>query len=237
MAGAPRRGRPRAFARDATNMSAPDGDVLLSGGFEALRPSTAQAEHDRIACWLHDGVLQVLEHLAAGNRGSATCGGCDELRHHAGLAAAELRAFIGTLVRAAPEFEEHLHDEVATAVSRSRHDADHEIELVFGATDGSLPGRRVEVLVSALREALTNARKHARARRVLVYCEESKGRALVRVADDGVGATTGELLRGFGVRLSIIGRMQGAGGWVRLNAPAGHGLVVTLGFGSPGLPL
>jgi two-component system nitrate/nitrite sensor histidine kinase NarX len=59
---------------------------------------------------------------------------------------------------------------------------------------GDLPRVPAEVTIQVMRivqEALTNVRKHARARRVWVRCEEDGGDLLVTVQDDGQGFDAG----------------------------------------------
>lgn len=191
-----------------------------------------ERERARILACLHDGPLQALERLAGGSARPIGCAECAEMRRIAGLAASELRDFIEAPSGASAA--EPLHQGVGLVVARARWVADHTIELVRGPTDGSVSGPPLEALLGALREALANVCKHAGAARAVVYCEESGGAALVEVRDDGVGATPDQLRRGFGIRNSVVGRMEAAGGWARVEpAPAG-GLVVTLGLGSTG---
>ena len=187
--------------------------------------AAVQAERQRIMRWLHDSPLQALEYVAA--EGWERPGAADPAEL-ARIAADELRRFI--LEGGEPEVIHSLIDAVGEVVDEARPRGTHRIELVRGPTDGASRGPAVQALVGSLREALTNAHKHSGASRVLVYCEEEDGHALITVRDDDAGAGPSEMESGFGVRHSIIERMNAVGGWARVErAAAAAGLVVSLG--------
>jgi signal transduction histidine kinase len=90
-----------------------------------------------------------------------------------------------------------------------------------------------EVRVIAYRicqEALTNARVHARARRVEVRLEEAKGGLLVTVADDGDGFDLDQVRstprRGHVGLTSMSERATMADGWCRVDSHPGQGTTV-----------
>lgn len=114
--------------------------------------------------------------------------------------------------------------EVAT---EARELAPHRIEVVMGRDDAVLPHPAVAGLAGALREALTNARKHAGASRVVVFCEDAGGNAVVSVRDDGVGAEPATLLSGRGVAESIVRRVEDVGGAVEISA-ASPGVMIVM---------
>jgi PAS domain S-box-containing protein len=98
-------------------------------------------------------------------------------------------------------------------------------------SDAHLP---TEVRVTAYRiaqEAISNARRHARARNLLVRIKDSRGGLLVRVSDDGLGFDTEghphlDMRPG---HLGIVGmreRAAMAGGWWRVDSAVGKGTVV-----------
>lgn len=69
-------------------------------------------------------------------------------------------------------------------------------------------------------ESITNAIKHAQARRIMVCGEESDGWLLITIADDGRGGAS--VSAGSGLR-GVIDRIRGIGGDLELDSPAGHG--------------
>jgi PAS domain S-box-containing protein len=69
-------------------------------------------------------------------------------------------------------------------------------------------------------EALTNAAKHADASSVNVMVSRANGRALVEVADDGVGGV--DQLKGSGLR-GLRDRVEALGGTLEIDSPAGVG--------------
>jgi PAS domain S-box-containing protein len=69
-------------------------------------------------------------------------------------------------------------------------------------------------------EALTNAAKHADASSVNVMVSRANGRAVVEVADDGVGGV--DQLKGSGLR-GLRDRVEALGGTLEIDSPAGVG--------------
>ncbi|HST43016.1 MAG TPA: ATP-binding protein [Conexibacter sp.] len=187
-----------------------------------------EAERAQTRAWLHDSVLQVLEYLASG--GYADEPDAHELARIAGDAASELRAFVEgeDPVRAAGGQGE-LCARLVAAVEEERVLAEHEIGLVFGEFETPVEGWAAEQLALAAREALRNARKHARATRALVTADVVAGAATVIVSDDGAGFVVGAVRHGgAGLRESIVGRLARAGGRASVRSRPGHGTRVTL---------
>jgi signal transduction histidine kinase len=191
-------------------------------GPEAGRSSTSEA-HEALLTRLHDTTLQVLEYIA--RRGDVDDAAfCQEIRVLAAREATALRE----LLEGSPDPPCALEREVRQIVEEARALADHEIRLVVGPTDDSVDGSQVGELAAAVREILTNARKHSGARMVTVYLEACDERALVTIKDDGVGADLDEVKLGLGLRRSVVARVVGAGGSVRINSAPGEGMLVTL---------
>ena len=69
-------------------------------------------------------------------------------------------------------------------------------------------------------ECITNAIKHAGARRITVHGEKASGSLRITVADDGQGGAC--VTAGTGIR-GIIDRVRGIGGDLELDSPVGHG--------------
>jgi signal transduction histidine kinase len=69
-------------------------------------------------------------------------------------------------------------------------------------------------------ESITNAIKHARARRITVTGERAGASLHITVGDDGLGGAS--ISAGTGIR-GVIDRVRAVGGEVRLDSPAGRG--------------
>jgi signal transduction histidine kinase len=78
-------------------------------------------------------------------------------------------------------------------------------------------------------EALTNAGKHAQARRLTVFVEPADGGGLFcSVKDDGTGFEAAATALGVGIDRSIVGRMAEIGGRAEVRSRPGHGTEVCL---------
>ncbi len=92
----------------------------------------------------------------------------------------------------------------------------------------SVPPAIQDACCEALREALTNARRHAQATAVLVRTDLRDGAVCVEVVDDGIGFDPGEASWGFGLTESIVGRLAEVGARATLTSTAGAGTTVSL---------
>jgi signal transduction histidine kinase len=89
--------------------------------------------------------------------------------------------------------------------------------------------RVVDRLAGAVREAATNAVKHAAATRLVVFAEvDDDGAVFVSVADDGRGFDAGAVAPGHGITGSIEGRVRELGGRVELVSRHGGGTEVRM---------
>ncbi|MBM6402534.1 PAS domain-containing sensor histidine kinase [Phycicoccus sonneratiae] len=79
-----------------------------------------------------------------------------------------------------------------------------------------------------LREALVNARRHARAAQVVVDLEERDGDVVLSVADDGVGGAVPNPDPGHLGMTSMATRAEDLGGRLRIESPPGGGTTVSL---------
>jgi signal transduction histidine kinase len=182
------------------------------------------AERARVRAWLHDTLLQQLEYIAAG--GYADDVDARELMRVAAGAATELRAY----VEGTPAGESTLVERLRRIIEDEQARVPYEIRLVFGEVDGTVDG---DDLADAAREALTNVRKHARASQVVISCHVTAGTGTVVVADDGIGFDPASTARGTGLRESIVGRMERAGGSAEIESAVGAGTRVTLKVHTP----
>ncbi|HWD11086.1 MAG TPA: ATP-binding protein, partial [Solirubrobacteraceae bacterium] len=178
-----------------------------------------EQERAELAAHLHDSVLQTLALIQKR---------ADDPREVAGLARRqerELRSWLqeGTK-RPRP-------DSVAGALERAAAEVEelHRVSIeVVTVGDGPLNGR-LEAVVQAAREAMTNAAKFASSERVDLYAEVAADRVEVFVRDRGVGfdpLTIPADRRG--VRDSIIARMERHHGHAAVHSALGHGTEVEL---------
>ncbi len=179
-------------------------------------------EREWVRGHLHDTALQILEFIAGNGFGTGLS--ADKIAHLAGGAARDLRRWLdageppGTQL--VPELE-HVTAEARTL--------DPGVRLVVGELGRQPTGEQVSALAGAVREAVTNARKHARASQVVVRVGTADdGRTKVTVTDDGVGFDPERVDGGLGLSRSIFGRMQRAGGSASLDRAPGGGTCVTL---------
>ena len=102
------------------------------------------------------------------------------------------------------------------------------VELI---TVGTCPlDGRSRAVVGAVREAMTNAAKHAEVRRVSVYAEVAEAEVFALIRDRGRGfdpATSGAPDRR-GIADSIEGRVQQQGGLAAVRSTPGEGTEVEL---------
>jgi PAS domain S-box-containing protein len=152
-----------------------------------------EVERRRIARELHDEALQDVTHALAlvGLRARTATGVAaapDELNRALRRIGQQLRGAIYDLRLGGEEhtpFPELLEALVATHRARAA-DSETELDLRDGVPAGPLGSTGIEVL-RILGEALTNARRHARAQRVRVHLWGSETTLYAEVSDDGPG--------------------------------------------------
>ncbi|MFT3887413.1 MAG: PspC domain-containing protein [Arachnia sp.] len=179
----------------------------------------AEARAD-MAAHLHDSVLQT---LALIQRQAADPAAVAQL---ARKQERELRTWLyGETTRAA-SLRSALREVAADVEGRFPVD----VELVcVGDADVDA---RVEALVMATGEAVTNAAKHSGAARIDVYAEVEDGHVEVFVRDRGKGFDPAVVPAGrMGVRESIMARMERYGGTATIRSEPGHGTEVRLEIG------
>lgn len=200
-----------------------DDDVV---GLDPVAATAREEERDWVRGHLHDTALQILEFIAGDGFGTGLS--ASKISRLAGGAAGDLRKWIdnGDARDGEPQLLPEL--EQVTAEARS---LDSRVELVVGHIGTPPTSDQVAALAGAVREAVTNARKHAKASSVIVRVETGPdGRTSVTVTDDGVGIDP-ELVasaKGLGVKGSIVGRMKRVGGHASLEGAPGGGTLVTL---------
>ncbi len=194
-------------------------------GIAGLDDPACAEEREWVRGHLHDTALQILEFIAGDGFGTGLPAA--KIARLAGGAAGDLQRWLDSVdTRPAKELLPEL--ELIAAQSR---ELDREVEVVVVEGAEAPTGRQVELLTGAVREAVTNARKHAHAQHVVVRVEcREDGRTAVTIRDDGVGMDLerAENGTGLGVQGSIVGRMTRAGGEASLEDAPGGGTLVTL---------
>lgn len=215
-------------------------DVLdLAGSFASQAAVTlvlaqARREHERLAVYedrdriardLHDLVIQRL--FAAG----MMLQGATRIAELPDAAAERVSRVVDELDETIKEIRQTifaLHEPIDGPSSGARGRVLREISqsaalLGFepsarfaGPVDSMLTDSVTDQLVAALREALTNAAKHAQARRVEVVVQIDSGQVVLVVQDDGVGIEASGPGRRSGVA-NISARAQDLGGSCRLE--------------------
>jgi PAS domain S-box-containing protein len=189
-----------------------------------------EAERSRIAQDLHDVVLQDLSYALQAVQLSQTMPQDGDLDIEPGDAVAALRRSVqglrnavyglnleatdgGTLVRSLESLVE-LH---------RRMDPEREVQLdVDERFPEELPEGLEKELLLIVREALTNARRHSGARRVLLAAGTSADKLWVEVSDDGRGFDPAEASAGMGTQgMRQRARMLGAD--LKIRSKPGEG--------------
>lgn len=182
-------------------------------------------EREWVRGHLHDTALQILEFVAGDGFGTGLSAA--QIAGLAGGAAHDLQRWVDCVDTSE---EPELLPELALITEQARR-LDPRVELVVGAIGTPPTSEQVEALVGAVREAVTNARKHANASHVIVRVEcDGDGRTAVTVCDDGIGIDVDQAqsATGLGVKGSIVGRMKRVGGHASLGDAPGGGTLVTL---------
>ena len=192
--------------------------LRLVRGLAAERAERIRSqERAEVAAHLHDSVLQTLALVQKR---------ADDPRAVASLARRQERDLRTWLNGATPD-----QDSLATALQRAAADVEDALEVEIEAvTVGDAPlDERLEALVAAAREALTNAGKFAGDKPISLYAEITPERVQVFVRDRGDGFELAAVPADRrGVRESIVGRMERHGGRAAIGSPGGSGTEVEL---------
>jgi signal transduction histidine kinase len=177
-------------------------------------------ERAEMAAHLHDSVLQTLALV------QKRAGDPDEVAKLARRQERELRSWLAGDEPARPG--ERLADALRAAAAEVEEHHGAQVEAVV-VGDAPLD-ERMEALVAATREALTNAAKFASASGpVRLYAEIEHGGARVFIDDRGPGFDPESIPDDRrGIRESIIGRMSRYGGRAEIRSEPGDGTEVEL---------
>lgn len=179
-----------------------------------------EAERADIAAHLHDSVLQTLAAIQQRSEPGSEI---------ARLARGQERDLREWLFRAAdgaePVDEEALEQELRTHAVALEANHPVRFEVISVGAQRAVP----EAIVAAAKEAMLNAAQHAGGE-VTVYVETGQRAVSIDITDRGPGLDLEQLPEGrMGVRESIQGRMQRAGGTAKIvPGPGGAGTAVRL---------
>jgi signal transduction histidine kinase len=200
----------------------------------AVRTAAVLEERRRIARDLHDGLAQEVAYMRRACKllldPSARNGDVAErIAAAAERAVAESRQVIAMLASPAAEPLEAMLERVARDQA-ARLGVDVELDLAPGV---SLDPARVEALVRITGEAVANAARHSRSRRVRIVLEVRGGRPFLQVIDRGIGfaaqRSTEPASGGFGLT-SMRERAAAVGAELRIRTRPGSGTRVEVSF-------
>ena len=196
-----------------------DADAELVG-FDPAERRAREDEREWVRGYLHDTALQILEFIAGDGFGTGLTAARSRISPagpRATCGAGSRRTTSRANVRLVPELEQ------VTAEARA---LDQGVRLVVGDIETEPTGEQVTALTGAVREAMTNARKHARASLVVVRVRERRRRAARRSRSPTTASAWISSARraaaGSASHGSIVGRMQRVGGHASLGPRPGR---------------
>jgi signal transduction histidine kinase len=186
------------------------------------------AERESLARQIHDSVLQALAYVH--KRGSELAARADvppaevaALATMAGEQEAELRNLISREPEEAPTGFASLR----AALEGAARSSSAKNVTVSSVGPIWLERATVDEVAAAVRQALENVARHARATKASVFAEQENGTVTVSVRDDGVGfAFDEESLKAsgkVGILKSIKGRVEEVGGEMTITSAPGAG--------------
>jgi signal transduction histidine kinase len=201
-------------------------DAIVAAGLETERQIRAEearrADEREQHRQLHDTVLSTLTMVAAG----AFAGSSSALTAQAARDLRVLQGLVGAPGPGAPAALTELAPKLTQAAA-SAGDLFVQLDLV----PVTLPARVADQLAACVGEALRNVEQHAGTGQAEVIVTGGAGWAVVKVTDRGRGFDpdlTPPSRRG--IRESITGRMQAAGGQAAVSSQPGAGTTVTVSW-------
>lgn len=175
-------------------------------------------EREDVAAHLHDSVLQTLALLQKNAHDPAAVATLARRQER------DLRAWMYGNPEAAS-------DTLAASLRSAAADVEdaHHVAVEVVAVGDAPGGPAVAALAGAAREAMVNAAKHARVDRVDVYVEVGGSQVVVFVRDRGIGFDPAGIADDrFGIRRSMVNRMERHGGSAEVRSAPGEGTEVRL---------
>jgi signal transduction histidine kinase len=204
--------------------------VLLAGGIDEIRSYwqriAVHEERRRLARDLHDGVAQELAFITTeAARHRATPEQLERIGAAAARALDESRRAISALTR---PLDQPLDEAVGLAAEEVAARTGAAVHLDLDPTVVVSPPVR-EALVRILREAVSNAARHANAETIDVVLARDRERLVLRVVDDGDGFVLEQGHDRFGI-VSMSERANAIGAQLSIASELGSGTTVELGI-------
>lgn len=182
------------------------------------RETTARhEERSRLAVQLHDSVLQSLHAIKVGSDDS------NQVRYLARRQERELR-------RTIEEFRSPYANSFKARLLQHRDEVEdlcRNLQIVEVIRDDRPMTSELEAALSAAREAMMNAAKHAGVSRVDLYSEIDAGEATIYVRDRGVGFSMSDSTPR-GLRMALSEPVGAVGGFVEIESRPGEGTEVKI---------
>jgi PAS domain S-box-containing protein len=213
-------------------------EILMSDGRDrrALLRRLIRAKEEeraRIASEIHDESIQMviavslrLQRLRLRLLDKGTRQILDEIQQALNLSLSHLRQLIFDL--RPPDLENGLGAAMRVYLEQMTPDTGIAYRL-NDRLSAHVPDSTAMLIYRNVREALANARKHARANAVLVEFLDIADGCLVRIVDDGVGYHPADIEDRPGGHLGLVlmrERAELAGGWCRIESSPGSGTTV-----------
>jgi signal transduction histidine kinase len=119
----------------------------------------------------------------------------------------------------------NLSEALTGLATRARKNHDLKIDLSVDAPD--LPLFKAHNLFCIIQEALTNAQRHAHAKKIQIEFKRESDHLDVQIIDDGSGFNPVDDLQGLGLR-SMNERAEGLGGTLQIESAPGAGTKVNV---------
>ncbi len=203
-----------------------------------LETAQAQNERERIAMDLHDGIIQSIFGVALGleiaaeeTRGTPAEALVERSIEQLNDIIGDIRAYIFELRPTA--YDGNLVDSLLhlAGAFRASSPIALDVDVDVGARAADIDDSVGVAIFQIVQEALSNVRKHSRARHVqlVVALEDDSGHLLARVTDDGVGFNAAEERAEDhrGLR-NLVSRADSIGAALKIDSAGGRGTTITL---------
>lgn len=208
--------------------------------FGDVRSLATSEERRRLAREIHDGIAQeiaglayVVDDIAHREPDPALRADIDSIRDELTRVVSELRLSIFEL-RTGVEPGLGLGASLSTYVRQIGTRGGITVHMVLEEDATRLPSDIEVEIMRIVQEAITNARRHSRAKNLWVTLRTSPPRAFVRIADDGVGLR-GKRADSYGLEI-MRERAARIGGRLDIRQRVGGGTVVDLAVGDTAVP-